>query len=161
MQKQKTQMVALNALLACVYALLTILCSAFSYGGIQLRISEILVFLAFYNKKYIPGLLIGCLLANTVSPLGLSDMIFGTFATLLTCLVFYKMSYLFIGAFVGASLNGIIVGAQLYWIMNLPFALNACYVFLGEFLVLLIGAAIFKRLEKNETLMKKYILPDE
>ena len=47
--------VAINAMIACVYAALTIACSSIAYGGIQFRISEILIFLAFYNKKYIPG----------------------------------------------------------------------------------------------------------
>ena len=62
--------VAINAMIACVYAALTIACSSIAYGGIQFRISEILIFLAFYNKKYIPGLIIGCFLANLPSPLG-------------------------------------------------------------------------------------------
>ena len=82
-KKRDVKVVAINAMIACVYAVLTILCSGLSYGAIQLRFSEIFIFLAFYNKKYIPGLIIGCFLANIPSPLGFADIIFGTLATTL------------------------------------------------------------------------------
>ena len=142
--------VAINAMIACVYAALTIACSSIAYGGIQFRISEILIFLAFYNKKYIPGLIIGCFLANLPSPLGLADMCFGTLATAITCLGVYKIKNIYIA--------GLIVGAELYFVLNLPFVINAFYVFIGEFAVLMIGAYLFRTLEKKEVFMKKFIL---
>ena len=58
------KVVAMNAMIATVYAVLTIVCASISYGAINLRISEIIVFLAFFNRKYIPGLIVGCFLAN-------------------------------------------------------------------------------------------------
>ena len=42
--------------------------------------------------------------------------------------------------------------------LELPFMINAFYVFVGEFVVLVIGAILFKCLEKNKTLMNNYIL---
>ena len=58
----------MNAVIAAVYAVLTIGLSPISYGPIQVRLSECMVLLAFYNRKWIPGLTIGCLLANLNSP---------------------------------------------------------------------------------------------
>ena len=150
--------VAINAMIACVYAALTIACSSIAYGGIQFRISEILIFLAFYNKKYIPGLIIGCFLANLPSPLGLADMCFGTLATAITCLGVYKIKNIYIAGLFGAIVNGLIVGAELYFVLNLPFVINAFYVFIGEFAVLMIGAYLFRTLEKKEVFMKNFIL---
>ena len=46
----------------------------------------------------------------------------------------------------------------IYLALELPFMINAFYVFIGEFIVLIIGAFLFKCLEKNKTLMNKYIL---
>jgi len=151
-------MIAVNAMIACVYAVLTIAIAPIAYGGIQMRISEIMVFLAFYNKKYIPGLVLGCFIANMASPMGIWDMCFGTLATCLACVSLYKLNNLYLGALVGGIINGLIVGAELFLALELPFMINAFYVFIGEFFVLVIGAVLFQLLEKNETLMKKYIL---
>jgi len=150
--------IAINAMIAAVYAALTIAIAPIAYGGIQMRISEIMVFLAFYNKKYIPGLVIGCFVANMASPMAAWDMIFGTLATLLACIAMYKLDHLFLGALAGGIINGLIVGAELYFALDLPFVINAFYVFIGEFGVLVVGAILFKLIYKNEVLMKKYIL---
>ena len=123
-----------------------------------MRLTEIIVLLACYNKKFIPGLTIGCLLANLASPMGLYDICFGTAATLIACLGMYYVKNVFAGALIGGVVNGLIVGLELYLALELPFMINAFYVFIGEFIVLIIGAFLFKCLEKNKTLMNKYIL---
>lgn len=158
MNKVEIKVIAMNAMIACIYAILTIVCSGISYVGIQFRISEILVFLAFYNKKYIPGLVIGCFLANLPSPLGLADVCFGTLATFVTCLGIYRIKNIYLAGLFGAVVNGLIVGLELYFVLNLPFVINAVYVFLGEFVVLSIGAYLFKILEKKKIFMEKYVL---
>ena len=153
----KKRTILMNAMLTCIYAVLTFICAPFSYGAIQFRLAEILMFLAFYNRRFIPGLVIGCLLANAFSPMGIYDVIFGTSATLLTCLSFTRIPHLWMGVCLGALFNGIIVGAELYFLFNLPFLLNAGYVFIGEAIVLIIGAGVFKVLEKNQVFMKIYM----
>ena len=158
MKNQKVRLLATNAMIAAVYAVLTILISPIAYGAIQMRLTEIIVLLACYNKKFIPGLTIGCLLANLASPMGLYDICFGTAATLIACIGMYLCKNLFAGAFIGGDFNGLLVGYELYLAFSLPFMINAFYVFVGEFAVLLIGAILFKLLERNETFMKKFIL---
>lgn len=158
MNKGNVKVIAMNAMIACVYAVLTIACSGISYGGIQFRISEILVFLAFYNKGYIPGLIVGCFLANLASPLGLADICFGTLATTIACLGIYQIKNIYLAGLFGAIVNGLIVGAELYFVLDLPFMINAFYVFIGEFAVLIIGAYLFQLLERKDVFMKKYIL---
>ena len=152
------KIIALNAMMACVYAVLTMAIAPLSYGAIQMRISEIIVFLAFYNKKYIPGLIVGCFVANTISPMGIMDMFFGTLSTVVVCVAMYQLKNRYIAAIAGGVITGLIVGAELYIALDLPFLINAFYVFVGEVVILLIGALLFKLLENNQTLMKKYIL---
>ena len=77
MQTTNLRMLILNAAIAAVYAALTIGLAPLSYGPIQVRISEFMTLLAFYNKRFIPGLVIGCFIANIGSPFGLTDMIVG------------------------------------------------------------------------------------
>ena len=147
----------MNAMIAGVYAALTIICSSISYGGIQFRVSEILILLAFYNKKFIPGLVAGCFIANMPSTLGVADMFFGTLATLIAVVLINKVKNLYTAAFIGAIVNGIIVGAELYLVLKLPFMINALSVFFGEIVVLMLGVAVFKRIEKNDSFMNKFI----
>ena len=142
MNNKKVQLIVMNAMIGAAYAVLTILISPIAYGAVQMRLTEIIVLLACYNKKFIPGLTIGCLLANLAYPMGLYDICSGTAAT----------------ALIGGVVNGLIVGLELYLALELPFMINAFYVFIGEFIVLIIGAFLFKCLEKNKTLMNKYIL---
>ena len=122
------KLVVINAMIAGVYAVLTLAISPIAYSEIQFRLSEIIVFLAFYNRRYIPGLTIGCIIANL-----------------------FKNRYLAAGA--GAIITGMIIGAELWYAFNIPYVINAIYVAVGELIVLIIGALVFKSLEKNDRLM--------
>lgn len=144
--------IAVNAIIAGVYAAITLALSPIAYLEIQFRLSEVMVFLSFYNKKYILGLVIGCLIANIPSPLGLMDVVFGTISTLLVCIAMYYLKNRYVAAFVGAVITGLIIGAQLHLIFEIPFVINAIYVFIGQFIVLVIGARLFKVIENNKQL---------
>lgn len=71
-------------LIAALYAVTTYLCALWglAYGEVQLRFSEALTILPLFTPAAIPGLAIGCLIANLGSPMGLVDIICGTAATL-------------------------------------------------------------------------------
>lgn len=147
------KLLAVNAMIAGVYAVLTLALHPISYLGIQMRVSEIMVFLAFYNKKLIPGLVLGCFIANLFSPLGIMDIVFGTLATLIATIAIYYLSNHYLAALAGALINGLIVGIELHLALNLPLLLNVFYVFVGELLVLLIAVFVFKRLENNNSII--------
>jgi len=151
------KIIAMNAIVAAVYAVFTFAIAPIAYGAIQMRISEIIVFLAFYNKKYIPGLVIGCFLANIPSSLGAWDLVFGTFSTLVVCFAMYYIKNIFMAAIAGGIITGIIVGAELTFVFFDPFIVNFIYVFIGEVIVLVAGAVLFRLLEHNHEFMKKYI----
>ena len=74
------------ALIAAVYAALTIAMGFLSYGPIQFRIAEVLCILPFFLPFTTWGLFVGCILANLMSPVGVYDVIFGSLATLGCCL---------------------------------------------------------------------------
>lgn len=154
MKKIDVKTIAINAVIAAIYAALTIGLAPISYGQVQMRISEMMIFLAFYNKKYIPGLVLGCFIANVPSSLGFYDMVFGTFATFLAVIAMNKVSNRYVGGLLGGLINGIIVGLELTFAFGTPFLLNAVYVFIGEAVVLEIGAFLFGLVEKNQPVMK-------
>ena len=74
------------ALIAAVYAVVTILTASFAYGPVQFRIAEALCILPFFLPFTTWGLFVGCILANIISPVGILDVVFGSLATLGCCL---------------------------------------------------------------------------
>ncbi len=81
------------AVIAAIYAALTLLASLMNlaYGPVQFRISEFLTVLPLFTSAAIPGLTLGCFLANLASPFGPVDWIFGSTATLLAAVVSYLL----------------------------------------------------------------------
>lgn len=147
------KLIVINAMIASIYAVLTLVISPIAYSEIQFRLSEIMVFLAFYNRKYIPGLIIGCIVANLFSPMGLLDVIFGTISTIIVCISMYLIKNRYLAAITGALITGIIIGGELWYAYQIPYLINALYVAIGELIVLIIGAFIFNVLEHNNRFM--------
>lgn len=80
----KVRFLALSAVIAALYAVLTYAAAAMNlaYGPFQFRFSEALTVLPAFTPAAIPGLAVGCLISNLMSPLGIVDWVFGTLATL-------------------------------------------------------------------------------
>ena len=58
MNNKKVQLIVMNAMIGAAYAVLTILISPIAYGAVQMRLTEIIVLLACYNKKFIPDIIV-------------------------------------------------------------------------------------------------------
>ena len=88
-----TQQMAAAGIIAAIYAALTLLLPIPQYGGIQFRVAEAMTVLPFLFPEAIPGLTVGCFLANLLgSPIPL-DWIVGTAATLLAALWTSKLHH--------------------------------------------------------------------
>ena len=76
---------AQGAMVAALYVALTWIASiaGLSSMAIQVRISEALCVLPFFLPAAVPGLFVGCLLANLLTGAAIYDVIFGSLATLL------------------------------------------------------------------------------
>lgn len=72
-------------LIAALYVLLTLFAQmlGLASGVIQIRISEALTILPVFTVAAVPGLTIGCLLANFMTGCAAWDVLFGTLATFL------------------------------------------------------------------------------
>ena len=118
MRKFTTRDLTLAAVLAAVYAALTITLPVPQYGAVQIRFAEALTVLPFLFPAATPGLFVGCIIANLFSPFVL-DVVFGSMATLLACLVTYKLRNIrFKGLALAASLppvvfNAVIIGIEI------------------------------------------------
>ena len=151
----KVKAIANNALIAAIYVGVTFLTQSFAYLGIQFRIAEILMLLAFFRKDYSLGLTLGCVIANALSPLGWVDVVFGTLATVLSLIFITHSKNLIVASLFPVIFNGLIVGAELYFVLELPFWLSMAQVMIGEFTVVTIGGVlVFSQLRKNKYFMQ-------
>lgn len=91
MKSKKLVFICQAAVIAALYAVLTYVFSAFASGVIQVRVSEALTILPAFTPAAIPGLVIGCLLSNTLTGCVLLDIIFGSVATLIGALGSYAL----------------------------------------------------------------------
>lgn len=70
-------------MIAAAYVVLTVAFAPFSFKEIQVRISESLTILPIFTPAAVPGLAVGCLLANILGGAVAADVVFGSLATLI------------------------------------------------------------------------------
>lgn len=83
--------ISIGALVAAVYAALTIWLAPISYGPIQVRLSEALTILPFIEPASVWGLFLGCLMANVFGGLGPWDIFAGSLLTLAAATLTYLL----------------------------------------------------------------------
>lgn len=154
--RESTKKIVVTALVAAVYATLTLSLGFISYGPIQFRIAEVMILLAFIRKEYIIGLTLGCFLANVIGPYGVPDIVFGTTATLMSAILVYLTSKmqkkwsLLIASLWPTITNAIIIGAMLNIFFGVPLILGMLQVGFGQFVVItIIGIPFFKMVNKK------------
>ena len=155
------------AVIAAVYVVVCLVLAPFSYGAVQVRVAEALCLLPVFGAEYIVGVTLGCFLANLIGSTVI-DVVFGTLAPLMACLVTYKLRNVRIkGLAIPASLppvvfNMIIVGAfeiTFFFSDGAPTAalaaFNAVTVGIGEIIsCTVLGVALVKLIESNDSLHK-------
>src|SRR5659263_72040 len=138
----RLQFIVTAATIAALYAVITIL-FPFSYGPVQLRISEILTVLPFFTPAAIPGLFVGCILGNIASPFGPVDIAIGSIATLLAACLSRIMPKKWLVPLPPVILNGVFVGTELHFLIGLPLLPTILYVAVGEAIVCYLGGMTF------------------
>ena len=149
------------ALVTGLYVAVTLVLSVFSFGVIQIRLSEMFNYLSLYNKRYIVAVTAGVALANIASPLGLIDVVVGSVSTLLVLLINYKITsrikIMKIKMAVTAcvfAFSMFTVAGQLTILYQLPFFLNWWVIALGELASMIVGGIIIYWIGKKVDLSK-------
>lgn len=122
----KTKNIVTAGIIAALYVVLTMISAmlGLSSGVIQVRISEALTVLPYFTPAAIPGLFLGCLIANILSGSIAVDVIFGSLATLLGAIGSYLLrKYKFLVAIPPVISNMIIVPMVLKFAYHLDDAL--------------------------------------
>lgn len=171
MKSLSLRKLTLAAVIAAVYAALTMLLPALSYSNWQFRISEALCILPFFFPYTTWGLFVGCMIANIISTVGPIDVIFGSLATLGAGLCTAAIGRggstplrRVLGCLMPVLFNGVIIGAELALIAGgsegsrlALFAVYGLEVAIGEAGVMfIIGLPLMTLLPKSPALRRLY-----
>lgn len=146
--------ITLAAAIAALYAVLTMTLPIPQYGPVQIRFAEALTVLPFLFPAAVPGVFVGCLIANLLSPYGLLDVVCGSAATLLAALWTSRLKNRWLAPLPPVICNGLIIGAMIAWYeagfgpaFPTAFAFNCGSVALGELLACyLLGSILLSAL---------------
>lgn len=121
----RTQLITVAGLIAAAYVVLTFIAQSvgLASGAIQFRLSEMLTILPMFTTAAIPGLAVGCVLANILTGCALWDVVFGSVATLLGALgthLLKKTENPYLGCLPPIISNMLIVPAVLMKVYGAP-----------------------------------------
>ena len=122
------------ALIAAIYVILTYLCAAIgmSSGAVQLRFSEALYVLAIFTPAAVPGVALGCFMANLLTGCALWDIVFGSLASLIGmigCRALKKHPYVALVPY--ALANMVIIPFVVKLVYSAPEALPLIFLTVG------------------------------
>ncbi len=132
MDREYIRFLARAGLYAAVYAVLTIVLAPFSYGIMQVRVAEALTVLPIIDKSAIPGLFIGCLIANIVGGYGIIDIGLGSIFTLIAAYLTSRVKKDWQAPIPPIVINAIGVGTYLAILLKTPIYWGIFWVGLGE-----------------------------
>ena len=159
-----TKRLALCGILAAVYCVVTMVTASFAYGPVQFRFSEALTVLPFLFPGTWPGLFVGCLVANLLSPYGPIDIVIGSLATLLAALWTEKVNRPWLAPLPPVLCNMVLVGGMLAWYevgftaqFAALFAVNAVWVGIGEAVVCYVLGLLLIRAVPKVSYLRRYV----
>jgi uncharacterized membrane protein len=143
-----TRSLCVSAVIAALYAAMTLLLAPISYGPIQLRLSEALTLLPMLLPQAVPGLFVGCLIANLYTGM-LTDIILGSLATLVAAIGTYLLRKKpLLAAACPVVANSLIVGLTLALSFDLPPLLTMAEVAIGEIGAVAVGMVILSGMKR-------------
>lgn len=149
------------AMIAAIYAALTVALAPISFGPMQVRVSEALIVLAYFTPAAVPGLTVGCLISNCLgvslgTSLGLMDILVGTSATLLSALIASQIKNKWLVPLPAVIINAFMVAWTLAVMLAVPYWINVIWVGMGQMIACYaLGMPLLFILEKNREVIFK------
>ena len=136
--KKNIRLLAQGAIIAALYVVLTVIFAPISFGAVQLRIAEALTILPLFTPAAIPGLFIGCILANLLGGGVMLDVILGSIATLIGAVFGYMLRnnrwLMPVPAVIANALIVPLVLIKGYGVTDMSYPLLVVYIAAGEIL---------------------------
>ena len=171
-QKFTVRKLARCGVVAAIYVVLCMALQPFSFNAVQVRVAEALCLLPVFGAEYIAGVVLGCFLANLLGST-IVDVVFGTLATLLACLVTYKLRNIrlkdlaIVPSLPPVLFNAVIIGIEIAVLFpdpsnSAPLWLacvsNGISVGIGELIsCTILGVLLVKIIESSKALRKIFV----
>lgn len=154
------------SLIAAIYIVLVIIqilpvpFASLTFGPIQFRLAEGLTLLPLVEAAAVPGLFVGCLLANLLlapySGFGLLDIIGGSLVTLLAAYLTSKAKTKITGMIPPVALNGLIVSIWVSYFTKVPYIYTVLGIGGGELASVLIFGNVILYVYEKATNIKEW-----
>ncbi|MGI6688302.1 MAG: QueT transporter family protein [Christensenellales bacterium] len=146
-----TRSLAVAGIVAALYTALALIFAPISFAQIQFRISEALTLLPVISSASVPGLYIGCLIANLITGQPWQDVIFGSLVTLLAAILTRRFrENIWLAALMPVLINALVIGAMLWLVYGLHPYISFLTVGAGQAAVCyLLGVPMVKLLKKR------------
>lgn len=160
-QRWTTTDTAKMAVVTGLYVAVTLVLSVVSFGAIQFRLAEMFNYLPLFNRRYTISVTLGVAIANLASPLGIVDVLLGSFSTWIVLLVCRRVTRsipslklkMIVTALVFAF-SMFTVAGQLSFFYQAPFFFNWLVIGLGELLSMSLGGAMIYLISQRVNLTK-------
>lgn len=147
MKQSKTKLIALNGVVAALYAVLTMV-NPLSYGVLQFRLSTLLLPLAVYRPDIAIGLVVGTAVGNMNSSLGIIDVMVGSIVTAIAVFFIPKVKWKWLMPVLYAIDSGVIVSLELYYCFKSPILYNILTVGISGLILYTAGLFLMKYVAK-------------
>lgn len=154
------------SLIAAIYVILVIIqllpfpLATLTFGPVQLRLAEGLALLPLVEAAAIPGLFVGCILANLllapISGFGLIDIVGGSLVTLLAAYLTSKMKNKITGIIPPVVLNGLIVSIWVSYFTKVPYIYTVLGIGGGELISVAIFGSLILYVHEKATSFKEW-----
>lgn len=130
--------VARAGLIAAVYVAATWVLAPISFGPLQFRLAEVLVLLPVLWPEAVPGLWLGCLIANSLfGGLGPWDIYGGSAITGVAAYLTWRLRGSWLALTPPVVLNGLLVSAYLAPIFHVPYWPTVAAICASEAIIVL------------------------
>ncbi|KGL39606.1 QueT transporter family protein [Listeria sp. SHR_NRA_18] len=152
----KIKTLTVNAIVAALYVVVTLVVAPFGFTNIQFRLSEMFNHLIVFDKKYFFGIVVGVLIANFFSPLGWYDWVFGVGQSAISLAIVILLSRYVANVKVRMVLTTLVFSVTMFiiaWelalVLEFPFLYTWLTLAISEFIVLAVGAPIMYYINKR------------
>ncbi|HEX2927512.1 MAG TPA: QueT transporter family protein [Ruminiclostridium sp.] len=153
---RNTRRITAAAMIAAVYFVLTMVFYVTSFQPMQSRLAEALTVLPYFTPVAIPGLFVGCILANILGGNGPWDIVIGSLASLLAAYLTYRLSFnkpkrKWLAPLPPVLVNAVIIGIMLSILYKMPLAATILSVGLGQILACyVLGVPLMLLIERTK-----------
>ena len=150
MKNKKISDMTLSAVVCALYVALCFALNSISFGPLQFRLATMLLPFGLLNKKMAVGLLLGVIISNITSSLGIIDVLCGTSIQILQFFVFGRfIKNIYVNSIVYALLSGTIVGLELQYVLGVPFTYSLITVGTSGLILFLLGIPLCQKIMKE------------